>query len=128
MKISRPPSGAVPGAPGGSPEIKAPKGKDFAAKLEKADRASEARAPQEATRAAEANSAGRVPGIAEVGADLRAGRINAQAALDRVVQRVLDQQVGANAPAAVREKLAAVLRQTLEDDPVLAAKVRSLGE
>jgi hypothetical protein len=128
MKISRPPSGAVPGAPGGSPEIQAPKGKDFSAKLEKAEKASEARAPQETTRAAEAKSASRIPGVAEVGADLRAGRINAQVALDRVVQRVLDQQVGVNAPAAVREKLAAVLRQTLQDDPVLAAKVTSLGK
>ncbi len=124
MKISRPPSGAVPGAPGGSPEIKATQGKDFAAKL---DKAAEARAPQSATRAAEAKGTRGVPGVAEVSADLRAGRITPQVALDRVVQRVLDQQVGANAPAAVREKLGAVLRQTLEDDPVLAAKVRSLS-
>jgi hypothetical protein len=115
----------MPGAPGGSPEIKAPKGKDFGAKL---DEATAARAPQSGTRTAEAKAATGIPGIAEVSADLRAGRINAQTALDRVVERVLDQQVGAHAPAAVREKLAAVLRQTLEDDPVLAAKVQSLGK
>lgn len=125
MKISRPPSGGVPGAPGGSPEIKAPKGADFGAKLEKAGAA---RAPQEATRTAEAKTTSGIPGIAEVSADLRAGRINAQTAMDRVVERVLDKQVGAHAPAAVREKLGAVLRQTLADDPVLAAKVSSLGK
>ena len=46
--------------------------------------------------------------------------------LNSVIDRVLDQQVGVNAPAAVREQVGTALRQALEDDPLLAEKLRAL--
>jgi hypothetical protein len=49
-------------------------------------------------------------------------------ALDRVVERIATRRVGPNGTAAVREKISAALRQTLEDDPMLAAKIRALGD
>jgi hypothetical protein len=44
-----------------------------------------------------------------------------------VVERVIDRQLGAGAPAAVREKLRASLRDALENDPLLAEKLKALG-
>jgi hypothetical protein len=56
-----------------------------------------------------------------------AGRITPQAALERVIDRVVERQVGADAPASLREKVGEALRQALEDDPMLAEKVRALS-
>jgi hypothetical protein len=124
MKISRPPSGSQPVVPGSPSEVKPGKGRDFAARLDKTAGSRQAATQPEVGRT---GHAAKVGGISDVSADLRAGRISPQVAIDRVVERVLERQLGANAPAAVREKLGVALRQTLEDDPVLAAKVRSLG-
>jgi hypothetical protein len=66
-------------------------------------------------------------GVADIGDDLRAGRITPQAALERVIDRVVERQVGADAPASLREKVGEALRQALEDDPMLAEKVRALS-
>src|SRR5262245_24587216 len=65
--------------------------------------------------------------IADVAADLSAGRITPQIALDRVIDRVVDRQVGRGAPAGVRERISAALRTALEDDPLLAEKLKSLA-
>ena len=67
---------------------------------------------------------------------LEAGRAaQAQAAgptLSPAIERVLDQVVGsqlaADAPPALRESLRAALRETLENDPFLAEKLRRLQE
>jgi hypothetical protein len=67
---------------------------------------------------------------ADIAADLKAGRLDAQQALDKVVERVIDQQLrhlGANAPAALREQLRDALRDTVSSDPMLAERLRSLG-
>jgi hypothetical protein len=64
---------------------------------------------------------------ADVAAELAAGRIDAKAALDRVIQRVVDKQLGPGAPAAVREKVRAALEDAVADDPVLSEKIKSLG-
>ena len=64
---------------------------------------------------------------ADVAAELAAGRIDAKAALDRVIERVVDKQVGPGAPAAVREKVRAALEHAVADDPVLSDKIRSLA-
>ena len=66
--------------------------------------------------------------VSDIGAALKAGKLTPQAAIDKVIEHVLDRQVGRKASAAVREKVGAALRESLADDPVLAAKVRSLGE
>jgi hypothetical protein len=67
------------------------------------------------------------PLTSDIAADLQAGKIDPKAALDRVVERVLDQQLGADAPAAVREQLRAALRETINSDPLLTERLRGLG-
>jgi hypothetical protein len=124
MKISGsgtplPPEGAP--APGAD-EAKGPAGKGFA---EAVDRAAGAAQTPEAGRASQAVAAGPVGDLV---ADLRAGKLSAQAALDKVIDRVLAQQVGREAPAAVRERVETALRQALQDDPLLADRLRKLGE
>jgi hypothetical protein len=125
MKISRPPSPSpkLTGAAVKAPAIAGNRGKSFATILEKA-RAVKNTANTETSKAA---SSRKVAHVSDVAADLKAGKISPQAAIDKVVDRILTQQLGQNAPAAVREKLATALRESLADDPLLAAKVRALG-
>jgi hypothetical protein len=59
------------------------------------------------------------PLTSDIAADLEAGRIDPRAALDRVVERVLDQQLGSNAPSALREQVRDALRDTISSDPML---------
>ena len=63
---------------------------------------------------------------ADVAAELAAGRIDQKAALDRVIERIIDKQLGPGAPATVREKVRAALQDAVADDPVLTDKIRSL--
>ncbi len=64
---------------------------------------------------------------ADIAADLKAGKLDPKAALDKVVERVLDRQLGANAPVAVRDQLRDALRDTISSDPFLADRLRGLG-
>jgi hypothetical protein len=63
----------------------------------------------------------------DIASDLKAGRIDAKAALDRVVERVLDQQLGKNAPASLRDQLREALRDTITNDPFLTDRLRGLS-
>jgi hypothetical protein len=129
MRVSKPPSGLVSTHAGALPAAKNAGAKGFADQLAKASRGDKAHAVAPTQSAAHA---GKVAGVADLARDLRAGKITPKAALDRVVDRVVERivarQVGAKGPAAVRERLAATLRQTLEDDPMLATKIRALDE
>jgi hypothetical protein len=64
--------------------------------------------------------------IARVAADLEAGRVAPGAAVEQVLQHVLSRQLGADTPPAVREKVRAALQDALENDPLLAEKLRRL--
>jgi hypothetical protein len=118
---SLPPDGAAgvgeAGARDAVEKTDGPAAKVFAEQVDRGE-------PPQAVR--EAASAGRVSPVADIVADLRAGRITPEAALDRVIDRVLTQKVGPDAPAAVREQVGAALRRALEDDPLLADKLRAL--
>ena len=107
----------------GLPAAKAPGAKGFADKLARVSGTAKAR-----TTAAPAARAGRVSSVTDIGKALKAGQITPQMALDRVVERIVARRVGPNGTAAVRDKISAALRQTLEDDPMLAAKIRALGD
>lgn len=77
-----------------------------------------------------AASAAPSPGVVathDIAAQLRAGSLQPAVAMDKLVERIVAQQLGADAPAAVRDSLRAALQDALETDPVLAAKLRSLG-
>jgi outer membrane translocation and assembly module TamA len=125
MKVSKPPSGSLLGRSVDLPAVKKTGAKGFADKLARAsgaDKASAATATQPAARA------GKVSAVADIGKALRAGQVTPQAALDRVIERIVARQVGVHGPAALKKNLTAALRQTLEDDPMLAAKIRALGD
>jgi hypothetical protein len=65
--------------------------------------------------------------VADIAGELEAGKISPQVAVDRVVERVLDLQLGQGAPAALRDQVAGALRQALEEDPMLSAKLTQLA-
>ena len=125
MKISRTSSPVQPGSPGKAPSVGGAGGKGFAAKLDATKSEGVAKG---AAAAGKTEKAARAVPVSDIGADLKSGKLTPQAAIDKVIERVLDRQVGRKASTAVREKVGAALRESLADDPVLAAKVRSLGE
>ena len=119
-KVSGPGSGPPVGGPGDD-KIEGPSaagGKGFAEKLGGTDAARPASdvSPGQAARGL----------TADVAAELAAGRIDQKAALDRVIERVIDKQLGPGAPAAVREKVRAALQDAVAEDPILTEKIRSL--
>jgi hypothetical protein len=66
-------------------------------------------------------------GVTDLAAALKAGTLSPQAAVDQVIDRIVDKQLGAQAPTAAREKLRAALESAVADDPLLAEKIRSLA-
>jgi hypothetical protein len=101
-------------------------GRAFADRLERLEGASAATG---ARPAAQASGAAAPPGIAtaDIAADLRAGQLPPRAAVDRVLEQVLERQLGTDAPAAVRDRVRAALQEALESDPLLAEKLERLG-
>jgi hypothetical protein len=122
MKISRPASPPPSGAAGKLIGV-ARKGKDFAAKLDQATAKPSVTAAQ-----ARAPAAAKSAFVSDIGADLKAGRITPQAAIDKVIDRIVARQLGIHAAPAAKEKIGAALRERLADDPLLAAKVRALSD
>jgi hypothetical protein len=64
--------------------------------------------------------------VRSVAADLRAGRITPEQAVDRLVESTVSRRVGVQAPEAVRERLRASLVDLLAHDPHLADLVKRL--
>jgi len=75
-------------------------------------------------------AAGASPGapvaLADLVKEVEAGRLDPRTAVDQLVERVVDAQLGPSAPAAVRDRVQAALRDALESDPLLAAKLGQL--
>ena len=65
--------------------------------------------------------------VSDIGAELKAGKLSPEKAIDKVIERIVDKQVGAKASPTVRSQISAALRDSLADDPLLAAKVRALA-
>jgi hypothetical protein len=118
--------GTAPGAPpDASPAVE-----EDPARTELVERSDKAEGPQGVTLPrgpAEVARLARVEGVAEVAAGLAGGRLAPEEAVKRVIERILDRQVGPDAPAAIRDQVGAALRDALESDPVLAEKVRALA-
>src|SRR5689334_1626998 len=87
----------------------------FAGKVDEAA-ASAATSPTSAPSAASSSDP-----IALISADLDAGRITPEMAIQRIVDASIDSQLGPDAPAAVRSELRAVLEQLLREDPHLGS-------
>jgi len=125
MKISRTSSPQVPNTAGKTPRVGGARGKGFAAKLTAAHSKGVEKDPLATGQSEKARGA---LSIADIGADLKTGKLSPQAAIDKVIERVLDRQVGHKAGAKVRERVGAALRESLADDPLLAAKFRALAQ
>ena len=130
-KVSGPGSGPPVGGPVDEAKSEGPSGvggAKFADKLAAEKPSADKVGAADATKKAADPAATAVRGLtADVAAELAAGRIDAKAALDRVIERVVDKQVGPGAPAAVREKVRAALESAVADDPLLGEKIRSLA-
>jgi hypothetical protein len=127
MKVSKPPSGSLAGPSAGPPEVKHTGAKSFSEKLARAAGTDKTQ-PTAPGRATATASAGRARRVSDIASALQAGQITPEVALNRVVERIIARQLGPDAPAAVKQHVSAALRQTLEDDPTLAAKIRALGQ
>ena len=121
MKISRTSSPQVPGSAGKAPSVGG--GKGFATRLAAAQAKGIAKGTLAAEKPAQTR---RTVAVSDIGADLKTGKLTPEAAIDKVIERILDRQVGHKAGAKVRERIGAALRESLADDPLLAAKVRAL--
>jgi len=64
--------------------------------------------------------------ISSLAADVAAGRIDVEAAVDQLVARALEGPTAAALPPARRAELEAHLRRALSDDPTLAALTQDL--
>ncbi len=123
MKISRLGSAQPSAAAGKASGAARSTGKGFAAKLDKAAAQSGATAEPAAPAKQTASIS-----VADLGADLRAGKMTAQAAIDKVIDRIVAKQLGIHAGPAAKQKIGGALRERLADDPLLAAKIRALSE
>lgn len=118
--------------PGGPKDPSSP---DELSGAEGADRSQKSQGPSEAfrqtlDRAEEAGDAPNVAGttatnaadpLAAITDDLRAGRIDVDTAIDRLVERALESRSAEALPPARRGELEAFLRRSLADDPTLVA-------
>jgi hypothetical protein len=64
--------------------------------------------------------------VSDLAAELRAGKLTSRTAVDQVIDRVVARQVGPEAPPAIRDQVRAALRDAIENDPLLAGKLRQL--
>lgn len=114
--------------PGGKPPVD-PTAATDAAKEGSADKAEAFREAMGATEAnASAASGADAPdATAAIVADLRAGRIDAQTAVDRLVAQALDAPMAQLLDDAGRARLEEHIRTTLSEDPNLAALMKDLG-
>jgi len=137
MKVTGPSSGQ-PGAPSGvgsSDDVKKPEsgsGKAFAERMAPTTPATTnatTNATTTTARDAAVSGAQRAldTTVAQLAADLKAGRLQPREAVEKVVDQMVSTQLGAEAPAGVREKLRAALLDTLQNDPLLAEKLAELG-
>jgi hypothetical protein len=131
-KVTGPGGGPPGGAPSGGVKIAGnDEGRPVAeSRPPFADKLKSAGAPRSTTGKEAPTAAGSVTAdlaIDDLAGQLKAGKITPQAAVDRVIDRVVDKQLGTNAPPAVREKLRTALENAVADDPLLADKIRGLS-
>jgi hypothetical protein len=123
MKVTGPGSQIPTGAPEETKATDAKEGTGFADKL---DRTAETNQGSPATPAARTTPQGKLTG--DIAAALARKEITPETAVDQVVSRILDTQVGPGTKSATRASVETALRDALETDPVLSAKVKSLAD
>jgi hypothetical protein len=124
MKINRSGPGG-PTGPSDGGEVDKAGGKNFAGKLDR---------PVATGGTAPAGGQGPVSGaeaaapslVSDIAADLKAGKITPEVAVERAMARVVDTHVGNDAPAGLRTKVEDALKEAVSSDPVLLAKIERL--
>jgi hypothetical protein len=125
MKVTggRPPG--IPESSEGPENVKGPGGPEFASKLEQTAPAQGA-AGADAPAAAAARPAN--PSfVGDISARLKSGELTPQQAVDQVMTRILDRQLGEGAPSRMRAAVETAMRDALSNDPVLSAKMGALN-
>ncbi|HET6283271.1 MAG TPA: hypothetical protein VFH73_20105 [Polyangia bacterium] len=132
MKVTGPNTGtpdATPAADSSGPSQGAKPDQTGATGKAFSERLSDPAAVRDTSAAGAAAKAGGISGItSDIAAELKAGKLQPRAAVEQVMERLLQQHLTADAPPAVREKLRAALQETIDSDPFIAEKLRSLGE
>jgi hypothetical protein len=67
------------------------------------------------------------PAVRALAADVDAGKLDARAAVNRLIDHVVDLQLGSDASPQAREQVAAALREAVASDPLIAEKLKQLG-
>jgi hypothetical protein len=65
--------------------------------------------------------------IAAIAAELKAGKLTPQQAVDKILDLTVDKGAAAHLPEKVKAKIRADLEALIADDPLLAQKARRLG-
>jgi hypothetical protein len=65
--------------------------------------------------------------IASIAADVKAGKLTPQQAVDKILDLTVDKGAAAHLPAKVKEKIRADLEALISSDPLLAQKARRIG-
>jgi hypothetical protein len=65
--------------------------------------------------------------IAAIAADVKAGKLTPQQAVDKILDLTVDKGAAAHLPAKVKEKIRADLEALVASDPLLAQKARRIG-
>ena len=134
MKVNgpgQPPAPAVPDSEIGNKADKASKAPGGPADAEKsfAERVAGPRGSEAAAAATPARTAPR-PGdvvVNDVAADLRTGKLTPQAAIEKVLDRIVERQIGPEGSSAVRDQVRSALQDAVENDPLLAGQLRDLA-
>jgi hypothetical protein len=131
VKINRTGPGGPLGPTGDSPDldradnVQKTGGKGFADKLDKSA-ATGSVAPTSGQGPVAGAQLGKASLVADIAADLKAGKISPEVAVDRAMARVLDSHVGPDAPAGLRTRVEDALKEAVASDPVLLGKIESL--
>lgn len=67
------------------------------------------------------------PTAVELGGRVERGELSAAQAIEVMIERTLDAQLGKEASPALKEQARALIAQALESDPVLSALVKQVG-
>lgn len=67
------------------------------------------------------------PAVRALAADLDAGKLDTRAAVDQLIEHVVNLQLGSGASPQAREQVAKALRDAIDSDPLIADKLKRLG-
>jgi hypothetical protein len=130
MKVTGGGPRGIPDSTSDAPEtVKGTDGTDFANKLGETSSAQGAAGAQGA--ASEPPVAAAQPTtpsfVGDISAKLKEGKLSPEQAVDQVMSRILDRQLGEGAPSKMRAAVESAMRDALDSDPVLSAKLGVLN-